>query len=241
MATPDSKDCITLISHLRSLPRLPALSALCLAGLAACGIPPVDTATISTTPANAASFAVAQQAVRACIDMDERDTQIRNFRRAGFDVTISSQGQITVTAPDDAVTVLLHHRSCWVGLEYMTPQQSVQLAQIWVDAYDATSNAANGQGLSSHVANAWRNIFTEPEVFPETPAYRHTIYIAAYKTWPSGPYDPQRGTSFDLGDPFPDVPGAAVSLRHNVACKSPFPGGGPGSIMQCDGPAYRPG
>jgi hypothetical protein len=50
--------------------------------LAGCTIAPVDPTWISEFPANARSFAVAQQAVRACYGENALD----KFRRAGFGV-----------------------------------------------------------------------------------------------------------------------------------------------------------
>ena len=74
-------------------------------------------------------------------------------------------------------------------------------------------------GLSDHVSGAWRNFFTEPARIPDKAAYYHRIYIAAYKTWPSGPYDPQRNLPYRAESIFPDGPGAAVRLSHVTECK----------------------
>ena len=76
---------------------------------------------------------------------------------------------------------------CWIGLEGVTPKQSVELAQIWVAAFDAKPNSAYGDGLSDHVSGDWYNLFTEPELFPDKTRYKHPVFIAAYKTWTHGP------------------------------------------------------
>jgi len=227
--------------------RLPALSSLCILALAAC-VPQVDRTYISDTPASPASFAVAQQAARACKHTYDRKTRDNSFRRAGFKVVeqpVTKNGRTftktEITAPDDAVHVIVSGLGqCWVGLEGMTPEQSAELAQIWVYAFDAEPNSASGNGLSDHVSGAWRNFFVEPERFPDKPEYEHRIYIAAYKTWPHGPYDPQRSVAFDVAD-FPKVPGAAIALSHAVECNSPFPSGSqtPG-FLECTSPEFRP-
>ncbi|WP_220750662.1 hypothetical protein [Jannaschia sp. AI_61] len=220
---------------------------LCLLGLVGCRIPPVDTTFISTTPADAKSFAVAKQAVRACRSFTNRE---RSFRQAGFGYStqpvVLRNGReafrVVVSPPNDAVSVLIDGRTCYVGLENMTPSQSYELAQIWVHAYSAQPNSAYGDGLSDHVSGAWRNFFTEPARFPDKAPYYHRIYIAAYKTWPHGPYDPQGNIAYNVGDVFPkNTPGAAVELTHAIDCK-PIVSTGPqsGAFLPCSGPAFRP-
>ncbi|WP_299680286.1 hypothetical protein [uncultured Roseobacter sp.] len=217
--------------------------------VAGCGIPPVDTEFISSVPADTQSFAVAERAVRACTDVIDREKVRRNLERAGFGVTIqqvkAKNGRtiphMIISAPHEAVSVLYLGSSCFVGLENMTPDQSARLARIWVDAHGAQPNSAFGDGLSDHVSGAWRRFFTEPHRFPDKAAYRHRIYIAAYKTWPNGPYDPQRSVPFSIPD-FPAKPGAAVELNHAFDCL-PDVRTGPtsGVLLQCSGPEYRPG
>lgn len=214
-------------------------------GLAGCGIPPVDKTLISDNPASAESFAIAQKAVRACYGANA----LSKFRRAGFGVSTQQfqlkngreSTRIFISSPDDAVSVLYHGDSCYVGLKNMTPSQSAQLAQIWVKAFEAKPNSAYGDGLSDHVSGAWRNFFTEPASIPDKAAYTHRIYIAAYKTWPSGPYDPQRNIPYSIEGIFPDGQGAAVELSHVIECK-PHVSTGPrsGAFLPCSGPTYKP-
>lgn len=222
-----------------------AISMVCLTTLAGCGIPPVDPTLISDTPATAQSFAVAQQAARACYGPNA----LTKFRNAGFGVTpqqVEVRGgriieRYLISPPDDSVSVIYQKYKCYVGLESMTPDQASQLAQIWVDAYDAKPNSAFGNGLSDHVSGAWRHFFTEPARIPDKAAYYHRIYIAAFKTWPHGPYDPQSHFPYSIEGIFPDTPGAAIRLSHAIECK-PHIKTGPksGAFLPCSGPAYRP-
>lgn len=213
--------------------------------LAGCTIAPVDPTWISEVPANARSFAIAQQAVRACYGENALD----KFRRAGFGVATKTiklrNGQdttrIDITPPYEAVTVLFHGKTCYVGLENMTPEQSAQLAGVWVRAYGAKSNAELGQGLSDHASGAWRNIFTEPARVPDKAAYKHTVFIAAYKTWPYGPYDPQSSFPYSIKGRFPDKPGAAVKLSHHFECQPHIAAAPDGGILlPCSGPDFSP-
>lgn len=221
----------------------------CLMVLAACGIPPMDPTFVSKTPANARSFAVAQDAARACIGRDRAASE-RKFRRAGFGFAtqkVKVRGgreidRFVITPPDDAVSVLYSVGGCHIGLEDMTPSQSAQLAQIWVKAYDAKPNSEFGDGLSDHVSGAWRNFFTEPHRFPDKAAYAHRIYIAAFKTWPQGPYDPQRNVPYNIDGLFPDKPGAAIRLSHVEQCIGHIKTGPrSGAFLPCSGATYRPG
>ena len=129
---------------------------------------------------------------------------------------------------------------CWIGLEGVTPKQSVELAQIWVAAFDAKPNSAYGDGLSDHVSGAWCNLFTEPERFPDKARYKHRVFIAAYKTWTHGPYDPQRNTAFKV-EGFPKVLGAAIKLSHAIECDPAFYIG-PTSVgfLPCSEPEFKP-
>ena len=56
--------------------------------VAGCEISPVDTRLVSTVPADAQSFAIAERAVRACTDVTNAEKVRRNFQRAGFEVTV---------------------------------------------------------------------------------------------------------------------------------------------------------
>ncbi|MEL6468045.1 MAG: hypothetical protein AAFQ58_24040 [Pseudomonadota bacterium] len=216
--------------------------------VAGCGIPPLDTRLVSNVPADAQSFAVAERAVRACTGLMDNEKVRRDFERAGFDVSVrmvqarngKAIPRTDITAPDKAVSVLYLGSSCYVGLEGMTPDQSARLARVWVDAYGAQPNSAFGDGLSDHVSGAWRRFFTEPHRIPDKAAYYHRVYIAAYKTWPSGPYDPKRNVGFSIPD-FPDTPGAAVRLNHVIECR-PQVVTGPrrGVFLPCSGPEFVP-
>ncbi|MEM8970745.1 MAG: hypothetical protein AAGD43_01600 [Pseudomonadota bacterium] len=214
--------------------------------IASCGIPPVDTQFISETPADPQSYVIAERAVRACTGLPDRDTVLRSFETAGFGVAVEQVAaqsgrtvpRVIVSPPDEAVVVLYLGNSCYVGLEGMTPSQSAQLAQIWVEAHRAEPNSAFGDGLSDHVAGAWRRFFTEPHRIPDKAAYTHRIFIAAYKTWPHGPYDPQRQVGYSI-PAFPEKPGAAISLSHVIQCRPQVSTGpGRGVFLPCSGPEY---
>jgi len=217
--------------------------------VAGCEIPPVDPTYISDTPADAASFRVAQSAVRACSNLKNRSELRRKFQRAGFSIreerVKTRDGEVSrfyITAPDPAVHVIYLGSSCYVGLEKMTPEQSAQLAQIWVRAHRAQPNSAFGDGLSDHVSGAWRRFFDEPAKAPTKAAYRHRIYIGAYKTWPYGPYDPQRDVGYKLPTTFPKTKGAAVALSHTSICEPSWyvQSATNQFYLPCSGPAYRP-
>lgn len=222
-----------------------ALGLICLILLTGCEIPAVDQSRISQTPADARSFAVAKQAVRACYG----DNALAKFRRAGFGVrtekVMTRSGKpidrTIITPPHPAVHVLYLNNGCYVGLDNMTPGQAAQLARIWVRAYGAEPNAKFGDGLSDHVSGAWRRFFTEPARIPVKAAYRHRIYISAYKTFPYGPYDPQKQVGYSIEGLFPDRPGAAVSLTHVIQCE-PHVSTGPrsGVFLPCPGPDFKP-
>ncbi|CUH52944.1 THUMP domain-containing protein [Shimia marina] len=214
--------------------------ALCL-GLGACSIPPVDPTYISDTPADAASFALAQRAVRACSDLHSPDAVQRKLTQAGFQVVAkgtASRGRerFDVVAPDADVIVHFNASNCFVGLVGMTPEQSYELAQIWVKAHQAKPNSAYGDGLSDHVVGAWRRFFEEPAAQGKAP-YQHRIYIAAFKTWPYGPYDPSGSLGYAI-EPFPKKPGAAVELSHHAQCNASVLDTVEGAT--CSGSAYRP-
>lgn len=217
-------------------------------GLAGCSIAPVDPTFISTTPADAKSFSVAKRAVNACRDLTSSDLVRRRFERAGFGVSseLASKrnGRIvkrtTISSPDEKVYVLFLGHACYVGLENMTPEQSKQLAQIWANAHNAKPNSAYGDGLSDHVSGAWRRFVEEPYRIPDKAAFSHRIYIAAYKTWPYGPYDPQQHVSYPIAD-FPKKPGAAVKIVHHIECHSIVETSPTsGVFLSCSRPDYRP-
>lgn len=213
--------------------------------MANCGIPPVNDKLISDTPADAKSFALAKKAVRACSDLSSSRAVKSNFENAGFAVSTmqvelkngAAIERLLISSPNKDVSIRYLGNKCYVGLEQMTPNQSFQLAKIWADAHDAKPNSAYGDGLSDHVAGAWRRFFSEPPRLPVKATYHHRVYVAAYKTWPHGPYAPQRNTAFPI-EPFPNVPGAAVMLSHIADCStyiSTMPHSG-----TCPGADYRP-
>ncbi len=221
---------------------------LATASLAGCGIPPVDTKFVSQTPAPAADLALARKAVDACTNISPRDEATAALKRAGFIVTEENftvrRGRtlrrIIVDDPRDRVSVLLDGSSCYVGLVGMTPEQSYSLASVWARKHRAEPNSAFGDGLSDHVSGAWRRFFTEPARLPVKAPYKHRIYIAAYKTWPSGPYDPQRNVAYDIEGLFPDRPGAAVKITHAIECDPIVSTGSrSGAFLPCSGPDYR--
>ncbi|MEM9395115.1 MAG: hypothetical protein AAGA38_14745 [Pseudomonadota bacterium] len=216
---------------------------------AACGVPEYEPTYISTVPANSQSYAVAERAVRACIGVGLPGGIKRQFQRAGFDVGVqpikARNGRLIertmVTAPDEAVTILILGDTCYVGLEGMTPDQSAQLAKIWARAYGEDADKPVNQDLSDPLSVSWFKSFAEPARMPDKAAFSHQIYIAAYKTWPNGRYDPQRTVGYDILD-FPQKPGAAVMLRHKVLC-NPHVINGPlsGAFLSCSSkPDYRP-
>lgn len=230
---------------MRSYFRRTASAALGVLTVAGCTIGPVDTTLISDTPANARSFAVAKAAVKTCYGKNAR----AKFLKAGFGYTQQPYRlrngepaeRVIITSPDPSVYVLYSENRCHVGLENMTPRQSAELAQIWVKAFEAEPNSKSGDGLSDHVSGAWRRFFTEPARFPDKAPYYHRIYIAAYKTWPYGPYDPQRNLPYSIKGFFPKVPGAAVKLSHVTECHPQVSTGpGSGAWLPCSGPAYQP-
>lgn len=222
--------------------RLAAIAALAATSLAGCGIPPVDTSMISQTPADSRRYTVAQKAVKACSQMPDGGKVLRYFRQSGFSVSKKKMAlrggreisRVVVKAPDPDVSVLYHGSGCYVGLKGMTPDQSYRLAGIAARALNAQPNSAYGEGLSDHVAGAWRRFFTTPPRFPDKAAYEHRIFVAAYKTWPHGPYDPQRSVPFNIDGLFPKAPGAAVKISYTSECK-PIVSTGPrsGVFLPC--------
>jgi len=167
-------------------------------------IPPVNTNTISNSPAGSKAFAEARKAVRACAGLPDAKAMFDRFEAIGYRsakapdaksrTDLPNGGKIVViplvSHDDGEVIVEAGAGYCYVGLRGMTPQQSFLLAQSLAKRFEATTNAENGQGLSDHVVQAWqvqRN---------GTP----TVLIAAHKTWP-----------WDRGV-WPSEPGAAVTL-----------------------------
>ncbi|WP_412565293.1 hypothetical protein [Thalassobius sp. MITS945101] len=94
-----------------SVLRLCAVASLLV--LAACEIPAVDPTYISEVPADTRSFARAQKAVRACVIDKDRETVLKRFRQAGFDVserpfklrTGATINRAFISDPDDEVFV----------------------------------------------------------------------------------------------------------------------------------------
>lgn len=226
------------------------LAVCCVLGAAGCGIPPVDTTYISAVPASAQSFAVAQRAVRACSTVSSPDRVLSNFRKAGFQVSDTRSRTFggastelgSIIAPDPTVTVFYEVAQydkrqiaeCNVGLAGMTPEQSKQLADIWVKAHGAKSNAEHGDGLSDHVSGAWRRLYTGPKNAPPEAAYIHRLFITSFKTWPHGPYAVRSHIPSAAKEVFPKKPGAAVRLRQTSECQNGlFLNAGENGLLPC--------
>ncbi|RVT82756.1 hypothetical protein DXV76_16100 [Rhodobacteraceae bacterium CCMM004] len=176
---------------------IPIASLMLMLGCAS--IPPLDTTTISQTPASASQMAFAGRIVRVCSGLPDADRVMAAFEAMGHQVgrwrmimgggeELVSPRQVSFERGD--VIVQASETDCYVGVKGMTPEQSYQLAQPWVRHFGAITNAEAGQGLSPHVVQAWGG---RPKGTP-------VVLIAAHKTWP-----------WDRGE-WPDVPGAAVTL-----------------------------
>lgn len=149
--------------------------------ISGCEAPP-NQRLISATPASSQQFSEAKSAAAVCgrhapnwvaasaelkADgyVETKDPRLASVRRA---VILEKSGT--------DVIVLLgsegKERACIVGLEGMTPQQSFELAQPWVQKFDAQTNAERGQGLAKDAVQAWGKI-----------EENRNIFIAAFKTW----------------------------------------------------------
>lgn len=165
------------------------------------GIPPLNSATISNTPASASEMANARRAVETCKQLPNGHAMQTAFESQGFVfstfVLDPRTGDTLDTAPffssgDGSLVLQVSTRGCAVGLRGMTPQQSFELAQIWARHYDLATNSELGQGLSDHVVQAW-----QAKSYPSS-----STLVAAHKTWP-----------WDRGQWPKDEPGAAVTLQ----------------------------
>lgn len=188
--------------------RRATIAGICAVFLAGCtDIPPVSTSTISTSPASAQAFSQAQRALRVCAALPDSKRMFDGFEALGYreaggpdvsSVTKLPGGGRSVVVPlvyhnDGQLIVQAAEGYCFVGLRGMTPEQSYRLAQMLVRKYDLATNAELGQGVSSHVVEAWQ-AKTRPS---------SRILVAAHKTWP-----------WDRGHWPKDQKGAAVTLYH---------------------------
>ncbi len=174
-----------------------------LLAVSACGIPQVDSSTISGSPASAKYFTKAQKAVEMCSRLPDREAAIAGFRSLGYNTSHwefttrsgkKSTSGISLQEHDDQLFIYLSETSCIVGLKNMTPQQSYQLAQPWVRKYRAIANEKLGQGLSDHAVQAWQT----------KPANGVRVLISAGKTW--------HWDSNSIPETFRKSPGASVRL-----------------------------
>ncbi|SHG92667.1 hypothetical protein SAMN05444003_1580 [Cognatiyoonia sediminum] len=172
------------------------LVLVCSALLIGCA-PPVDDELISYFGAPEQDLAVAKNAVEICGNTSPKARE-EAFRNIGFvnatfvnsERSIDDVDGLLLIEPESDVVVKLGQdggvSGCIVGLKGMSPEQSFNLALIWVRKFGAVSNTELGQGLTPNAIEAWR---FRGDGFP--------IFIAAYKTW-------------DLLE----EPGAAVRLSH---------------------------
>ncbi|MEM8978879.1 MAG: hypothetical protein AAGD04_05305 [Pseudomonadota bacterium] len=153
--------------------------------LLGCGVS-VDEDLISTQPAPKLEFVEARKAAALCAKHAPDWAALEEaFKSAGYakskDPRLAGFARSTGTAVLDkantGMRVLVGEKNdqegaCIIGLEGMTPEQSFALAQPWVGAFEAVTNAERGQGLSQNAAQAWASFEAE-----------RIIYIVAYKTW----------------------------------------------------------
>ena len=156
-----------------------AVSSVLMLGCA----PPVNEELISYFGAPEANFEVARDAVERCAEYGPW-TREKAFRNTGFvnatfvnsERTIEDVDGLLLIEPESNVVVKLGQdggvSGCIVGLKGMSPEQSFDLARIWVREFGAVSNTELGQGLTPNAIEAWR---VSVDGFP--------IFIAAYKTW----------------------------------------------------------
>lgn len=157
--------------------------------LLGCGSPTTNTATNTETasetvrvaPTSQQQFAVAQAAVDLCARQAPNWTAtVAAFKSAGYSEagSWSRQGNKTVTleAPNADVLVLVGSQggdgTCIVGLEGMTSEQSVRLAQPWVKTFDASPFGQADPSRKAAVVQTWRG---------ETAS--HYVRISAYRSW----------------------------------------------------------
>ncbi|MEM6638085.1 MAG: hypothetical protein AAF667_19615 [Pseudomonadota bacterium] len=150
--------------------------------LAGCpGIPPVNTATISDTPASAERFLAAQEAVGICTRFPDAEAVLSGFEVLGYQrsrpefTTFDGRTFVLdfIDAQDMDLKVVASSEGCTIGLEGMTPDQSFQLVQPWVAKFGLVTNESLGQGLSPHAVQAW-----------QAPMFPHSqILASAGRTW----------------------------------------------------------
>ncbi|WP_321830003.1 hypothetical protein [Thalassovita sp.] len=152
--------------------------------LAACDAP-VDQKMVSTVPASAQQFSEAQKAAAVCgRHAPNWVAASQSLKSIGYHETEDprlasiqkSQRAVILEKTGTDVVVLLGasggEGACIVGLEGMTPQQSLELAKPWVKTFGVRTNAERGQGLAKNAVEAWGTI-----------EENRVVYIAAFKTW----------------------------------------------------------
>lgn len=147
--------------------------------------PSVDESLLSKEPASSDQFAAAQDAAAVCSRTapNWNATEVA-FKQLGFAETQDprlqaiqkAQKAVILQKPSTDLVILVGSRggegACIVGLIGMTPQQSFQLAQPWVQKYGALTNEERGQGLAKNAIQAW-GVLEEDRI----------VYLAAFKTW----------------------------------------------------------
>lgn len=117
---------------------------------------------------NAPNWMGAEEALKANGYVETTDERLSNIQR--------TQRAVILESSDSDVLVLLGSRggegACIIGMNGMTPQQSVELALPWVRQFDAKTNADRGQGLAKNAVQAW-GVLEENRI----------VFIAAFKTW----------------------------------------------------------
>lgn len=165
------------------------------------GVPPVNTSTISETPANAQRYAAARQAVNICSKLPDTEAVMRGFEALGYqrsrlEFTTNGGKKLiseSINSQSKDLKIIASSEGCTIGLEGMTPDQSYRLALPWVRKFGLVTNESLGQGVSPHVVQAWQ--------FPTFP--NSQILVSAGKTW-----------HWD-GAVSSNVPGASVRLIFN--------------------------
>lgn len=146
---------------------------------------PVNQKLVSTNPATPQQFSEAKNAATVCGRHAPNWVSASTALKSGGDTETENARLVSIQRTQRAVIlensgtdviVLLGSRggegACIVGLKGMTPQQSFELAQPWVEKFDGKTNSERGQGLAKNAVQAWATIEEE-----------RIVYIAAYKTW----------------------------------------------------------
>jgi len=174
--------------------RIKLLACLSFLGLLAACTEKLDETLISNSPASESDMALARKAASICeaqlptysfvvgalaangfyetqnsINSDSGpDYRSREFTSALSGILVKISERDESNAVREAKSL-----SCLVAVPRMTPEQSFELAQVWVDAFDGVTNEEAGQGLSNLAVQAWRSRNEDRQV-----------YFSAMKTWP---------------------------------------------------------